>query len=92
MKLNIEIGNYVVTGTSNDLVLSEKRLTEKDDGTIKETVARLGYYSRLDHLVKELCHREILNSEAQTLQGLVLHIDTLAKSIHKSVAEFTERQ
>lgn len=92
MKLNIEIGNYVVTGTSHDLVLSEKRIVKDGPNAGKETLARLGYYSKFEHLVKELCHREILISEAQTLQGLVMHIDTLSKSLHKSVAEYTERE
>lgn len=92
MKLNIEIGNYVVTGNSHDLVLSEKRIVKDGPNAGKETLARLGYYSKFEHLVKELCHREILTSEAQTLQGLVLHIETLSKSLHKAVAEYTERQ
>ena len=92
MKLNIEIGKYVITGTTHDLVLSEKRIVKDGPNAGKETLARLGYYSKLEHLVKELMHREILTSEAQTLQGLVLHIDTLAKSIHKQIDEYTERQ
>ncbi|UIW10353.1 hypothetical protein [Flyfo siphovirus Tbat2_3] len=89
MKLNIPIGNYIVTGNQYDLVLSEKRISTKD-GVSKEVIARLGYYSKFEHLVKELCHREILASEAQSLSELVNHIDQLSKTVHKSISDYIE--
>ena len=56
----------------------------------QEYLSRLGYYSKFEHLVKELCHREILASEAQALQALHQHIETLGLSLSKAVDDFLE--
>ncbi|TDX14595.1 hypothetical protein EDF88_3912 [Buttiauxella sp. BIGb0552] len=93
MKLNIEIsGKYVVTGTANDLVLREKVIIKTGDNAGNETLSAPRYYSKFEHLVKELCHREILISDAQTLQALVLHIENLSQTVSKSISEFVERE
>lgn len=91
MKLNIKVGTkYVITGTSHDLVLSEKRIVKDGDKAGQEYLLRLGYYSKFEHLVKELFHREILTSEAQSLQALQQHIETLGLSLSKAVNDFVE--
>lgn len=93
MKLNIEIsGKYVVTGTANDLVLREKVIIKTGDNAGKEGLSQPRYYSKFEHLVKELCHREILISDAQTLQALVLHIENFSQTASKSITEFVERE
>lgn len=93
MKLNIEIsGKYVVTGTANDLVLREKVIIKTGDNAGKEGLSQPRYYSKFEHLVKELCHREILISDAQTLQALVLHIENFSQTTSKSIAEYVERE
>ncbi len=93
MKLNIEIsGKYVVTGTANDLVLREKVIIKTGDNAGKEGLSQPRYYSKFEHLVKELCHREILISDAQILQALVLHIENLSQTVSKSISEFVERE
>lgn len=93
MKLNIEIsGKYVVTGTANDLVLREKVIIKTGDNAGNETLSGPRYYSKFEHLVKELCHREILISDAQTLQALVLHIENFSQTVSKSISEFVERE
>gem|GEM_PF-3085799 len=80
MKLNIDLGKYVITGTKHDLILSEKKKVtdEKSKNFGNEVLVRCGYYSKFEHLVKELFHREILASEAQSFQDLQQHIETLA--------------
>lgn len=93
MKLNIEIsGKYVVTGTANDLVLREKVIIKTGDNAGKEGLSQPRYYSKFEHLVKELCHREILISDAQTLQALALHIENISQTVSKSISEFVERE
>lgn len=92
MKLHIEIGKYVITGTAHDLVLREKVTIEKGDNAGKEGLSAARYYSKFEHLVKELCHREILTSEAQSLQALVLHIENLSQSVSKQISEYVERE
>jgi hypothetical protein len=63
MKLNIVVGKYIITGTKFDLVLSEKKTVsdEKSKNFGNEITSRIGYFSTFDKLVKELCHKEILN-------------------------------
>lgn len=84
--LHIELGDkYVVTGSTHDLILNEKRIIKDGKNAGQETLARLGYYSKFEHLVKELCHREILQSEAQSLQELRDYIVALGEKLSKAV-------
>lgn len=88
-KLYIELGEkYVVTGSAQDLILSEKKTVtdEKSKNFGSEILSRIGYYSKFEHLVKELCHREILQSEAQSLAELRDYIFALGQKLSK-VAE-----
>ncbi len=90
MKLNIDLGKYVITGTKHDLILSERGIIKEGENTGKETLSRIGYYSKFEHLVKELCNREILLSQAQTLQDIQQHIETLGMSLSMAVDQFVE--
>ncbi|MII49469.1 hypothetical protein AIG44_21920, partial [Salmonella enterica subsp. enterica serovar Bredeney] len=74
------------------LILSEKKKVtdEKSKNYGNEVLVRCGYYSKFEHLVKELCHREILASEAQSFYELQKHIETLSLSLSKAVNDFVE--
>lgn len=93
MKLNIVVGKYIITGTKFDLVLSEKKTVtdEKSKNFGSEITSRLGYFSTFDKHVKELCHKEILESEAQSLAELKTHIDNLSSELGDGVNDFLER-
>ena len=93
MKLNIVVGKYIITGAKFDLVLSEKKTVtdEKSKNFGNEITTRLGYFSTFDKLVKELCHKEILESEAQSLTELKTHIDDLSIELAEGVNNFLER-
>ncbi|MBG0645230.1 hypothetical protein I4P28_23215 [Enterobacter kobei] len=93
MKLNIVVGKYIITGTKFDLVLSEKKTVsdEKSKNFGNEITSRIGYFSTFDKLVKELCHKEILESEAQSLAELKTHIDDLSIELAEGVNDFLER-
>ncbi|MCM7455852.1 hypothetical protein M8R64_10215 [Enterobacter hormaechei] len=93
MKLNIVVGKYIITGTKFDLVLSEKKTVtdEKSKNFGNEITTRLGYFSTFDKLVEELCHKEILESEAQSLTELKTHIDNLSSELADGVNDFLER-
>ncbi|EHQ9353503.1 hypothetical protein KTK71_003287 [Salmonella enterica] len=92
MKLNIDLCKYVITGTKHDLILNEKRKVtdEKSKNFGNEVLVRCGYYSKFEHLVKELCNREILLSHAQTLQDIQQHIETLGMSLSMAIDQFME--
>ncbi|AYW18531.1 hypothetical protein DTA24_07650 [Klebsiella sp. P1CD1] len=82
----IELGEkYVVTGSTHDLILNEKKIVKEGKNAGQETLARLGYYSKFEHLVKELCHRGILQSEAQSLEELREYIFALGEKLSKAV-------
>jgi hypothetical protein len=90
MKLNIDLGKYVITGTKHDLILNERGIIKEGENAGKETLSRIGYYSKFEHLVKELCNREILLSQAQTLQDIQQHIETLGMSLSMAIDQFVE--
>ncbi|POT26605.1 hypothetical protein C3433_13495 [Citrobacter freundii] len=85
-KLRIELGDkYVVTGSAHDLILNEKKISEEGKNAGQEVLSRLGYYSKFEHLVRELMHKEILESEAQTLTELRDHIYQLSERLGKAI-------
>ena len=47
MKLNIDLGKYVITGTKHDLILSERGIIKEGENAGKETLSRIGYYTSL---------------------------------------------
>ncbi|ENB3028102.1 hypothetical protein ABHK77_003427, partial [Escherichia coli] len=47
-------------------------------------------HHQFEHLVKELCNREILLSQAQTLQDIQQHIETLGVSLSMAIDQFVE--
>ncbi|EFN8440255.1 hypothetical protein EBP70_10890 [Escherichia coli O119] len=75
MKLNIDLGKYVITGTKHDLILSERGIIKEGENAGKETLSRIGYYSKFEHLVKELCNREIL-LRAQGVEMAMEHMQS----------------
>ena len=84
--LHIEFGEkYVVTGSAHDLILNEKKIAKEGKNAGQQVLSRLGYYSKFEHLVKELMHREILQSEAQTLEELRDHINDISVKLGKAV-------
>ena len=84
--LRIELGDkYVVTGSAHDLILNEKKIAKEGKSAGQEVLSRLGYFSKFEHLVRELMHKEILESEAQTLTELSDHIQQLSERLGKAV-------
>ena len=84
--LRIELGDkYVVTGSSHDLILNEKKIAKEGKSAGQEVLSRLGYFSKFEHLVRELMHKEILESEAQTLTELRDHIHQFSERLGKDV-------
>ncbi len=49
MKLNIDLGKYVIIGTKHDLILSERELSK---AKCRKALSRISYYSKFEHLVK----------------------------------------
>lgn len=85
-KLRIELADkYVVTGSAHDLILNEKKIVKEGKNAGLEILSRLGYFSKFEHLVRELMHKEILESEAQSLNELRDHIYQFSERLAKDV-------
>lgn len=85
-QLRIELcDKYVVTGSAHDLILNEKKIAKEGKSAGQEVLSRLGYFSKFEHLVIELMHKEILESEAQTLTELRDHIHQFSERLGKAV-------
>ena len=41
MKLNIDLGKYVITGTKHDLILSERGIIKEGENAGKETLRKV---------------------------------------------------
>lgn len=79
-KLYIELGDkYVVTGSQHDLILNEKKVVKEGKNAGQEVLSRLGYFNKFEHLVRELMHKEILESEAKSLTELRDHIQKFSE-------------
>lgn len=84
--LRLELGDkYVVTGSAHDLILNEKKIAKEGKSAGQEVLSRLGYFNKFEHLVRELMHKEILESEAQTLTELRDHIQQFSERLGKDV-------
>lgn len=84
--LRIELGEkYVVTGSSNDLILSERKIAKEGKNAGQEILSRLGYFNKFEHLVREVLRKEILESEAQSLQELHDHLLSFSERMAKAV-------
>jgi len=85
-KLHIELADkYVVTGSAHDLILNEKKIAKEGKSAGQVVLSRLGYFSKFEHLVRELMHKEILESEAQTLTEMRDHIQQFSEKVGKAV-------
>jgi len=79
-KLYIELGDkYVVTGSQHDLILNEKKTVKEGKNAGQEVLSRLGYFNKFEHLVREVMHKEILESEAKSLTELQNHIQQFSE-------------
>lgn len=83
-KLYIELGDkYVVTGSQHDLMLNEKKVVKEGKNAGQEVLSRLGYFNKFEHLVRELMHKEILESEVKSLTELRDHIQQFSEKCGK---------
>lgn len=88
--MEITIDKYVITGTDGDFVLCEKKIKKEGKDTGKEYLSRLGYYSRLDHLIRHLYEMDIRSSDIATLAEISDRIDEIGAAFSQAIKELGE--
>lgn len=82
--MRIEFDRYIITGSDGDFILNEKKIVKEGKNAGKETLARLGYYSQLKHLIRRMCETDIRTSDLNTLQAIDARIDALAAACEQA--------
>ncbi|SKA19278.1 DUF5405 family protein [Pantoea eucalypti] len=86
--MHIEIGEkYTVEGGANDFILYVKSIVKHGKTAGQETQQRLGYFSKLEHLIRALINHEIRTGEAKTLQEMQDQITYISIWCEKAFAE-----
>lgn len=82
--LEIQIGEkYLITSDEYNLVLKEKKVSEKG----KEYMVNLGYFGKLEHLVSALLLRDIRESEAKSIQELIIQLESAQNGLKIEINE-----
>lgn len=75
--MQIQLGeNYLITTDKYNWILKEKRVTDPDHHLAKSDKAEIyyvdiGYYGKLEHLIKSLLNKELKGSEVNSVEGLL---------------------
>ncbi|WJZ70019.1 replication initiation protein [Pantoea phage PA-1] len=78
--MRIEIGDkYVIEGSTNDLILYVKNIVQHGKTAGQITESRIGYYSKVEHLIRALINHDIRTGEASTLQDIQSQITRIAE-------------
>lgn len=86
--LNIKLGDkYTIEGGNNDFILYVTNIVQHGKTAGQETKQRLGYYSKLEHLIRAVINHEILTGEAQTLQDIQHQITSISSWCERAFKE-----
>lgn len=87
-ELDIKIGeNYVIEGGMSDFILYVFNTVQHGKTAGQLTKQRIGYYSKIEHLIRALINHDIRTGEAQTLQEIQQQITHIALQCEKAFAE-----
>lgn len=83
MEINLN-DKYVITSDAYCYVLNKKMVNKK---TNEEYLSAVGYYGDLKHLVDSLINREVRESEATSIQGVLEVIENAKNDIVSRLKE-----
>lgn len=86
MKITID-DRYIIEGGAHDFILSELRTVTRGDNTGQQTKVRLGYYAKLEQLIRALITHDVKQSDVQSIQAMQQHIDRIALHCEKAFGE-----
>ncbi|MBP2156924.1 DUF5405 family protein [Erwinia rhapontici] len=86
--LSIKIGEkYTIEGGMNDFILYVTNIVQYGKTAGQETRQRIGYYSKMEHLIRALMNHEIRTGEAQTLQEIQQQLTAISAWCEKAFSE-----
>lgn len=89
--MNINIGGkYIIESNAHDFILYEVRIVQQGKTAGQETKARIGYFAKLEQLIKALFSHEIKSEEIQSLQDMQRHIEKMALQLEKAFSEISK--
>ncbi|MFG6654851.1 DUF5405 family protein [Scandinavium sp. M-37] len=81
MSIRIEIGDrYVVTSDQFQFILHEKKTAKTGKNAGNEWLDVVGYYTKLDQLVKTLMLHDALTGEARAFAELAAQIEQVSQA------------
>ena len=81
MEINLN-DKYVITSDAYCYVLNKKMVNKK---TNEEYLSAVGYYGNLEQLIDSLINREVRESEATSIQGVLEVIENAKNDIVSSL-------
>lgn len=89
--MNINIGDkYIIESNAHDFILYELRIVQQGKTAGQETKARLGYFSKLEQLIRTLFSHDIKSEEINSLQDMQQSIERLAMECEKAFSEISK--
>lgn len=83
--MELKIGlKYVVTSTTHDFVLNEVKIVKEGKNAGNETLAVVGYFTKLSQLVTYLIAHDIKGSDVDSIRAMDSRINELAKKIEEA--------
>lgn len=86
MKITID-DRFIIEGGAHDFILSELRTVTRGDNAGQQTKVRLGYYAKLEQLIRALITHDVKQSDVQSIQAMQQHIDRIALQCEKAFSE-----
>lgn len=86
MKITID-DRFIIEGGAHDFILYELRTVTRGDNAGQQTKVRLGYYAKLEQLIRALITHDVKQSDVQSIQAMQQHIDRIALQCEKAFGE-----
>lgn len=78
--IRIAVGDsWVITSDTLQFILNKKKVVLSGEKKGQEYLEAIGYYSRIDQLVRGLIHFEIRTSKVKTISGLASSIENIGQ-------------
>lgn len=78
--IRIAVGDsWVITSDTLQFILNKKKVVLSGEKKGQEYLEAIGYYSRVDQLVRGLIHFEIRTSKVKTISGLASSIENIGQ-------------
>ena len=82
-----QLRQYVITSDSHPLIISEIKIAKEGKNAGQEVMSTIGYYPKLDQLIKRLITIEVHKDDIQSLQDMSDRVDGLSAPLFRQIRE-----